>query len=161
MVWYNYQMIQVMKNNKMWEIKGQSLGAIILTLLLSVFVAFVSIINKNIIFFIISGLILILWSFSAFKMTILKGDKEKSIYLFKYWSKKQIWKIPYKDIRKIHISYLSDTTFNNKNVYFFTSYGSFKCKVYGIYLSDFIKLFNTYDIPVYKEIEGKYILISD
>ncbi len=144
----------------MWEIKGQSLVAIILTLLLSVFVAFVAIVNKNIIFFILSGLILILWSFSAFTMTILKGDKE-SIYLFKYWSKKQIWKIPFIDIKKIHISYFSDNTFNIKNVYFFTSYGSFKCRVYGIYLSDFIKLFNTYDIPVYKEIEGKYILISD
>jgi hypothetical protein len=91
--------------------------------------------------------------------TIIGYDER--IQVFNFWTKKSIYSLNYNNIKKIEVRYWSDFPGRTKNISFYTSNNQVKkARILGIYMIDFNKFFMDKKIPVFIELNNKFIRYS-
>ncbi|GAA0874367.1 hypothetical protein GCM10009118_07750 [Wandonia haliotis] len=140
-----------------WSYAGQSIGAIITTLILALIGVLSSIVSESVVFGFISIVFFIWWFMLLFKATKLIEVDDKVI-LQTFFTKKEIWSIQLSELRELKVRYFSDTLLNNKHLIFITHSGQIrKCKIVGALMEDFSRTFLERDIKVKYELNGSYV----
>lgn len=101
--------------------------------------------------------VIVWYLFSIKNLNILIGNNNQ-IQVFNFWTKNSIYTLKYDEIKKIEVRYWSDSPGRTKNISFYTFNGQVKkARIIGIYMIDFNKLFRGKDIPVFIELNNKFI----
>lgn len=85
---------------------------------------------------------------------------ENHISQIKFWIKKEIWNCKYEEVRKVNITYFSDTSYRSKQIHFYLNDRQIKkIIILNIQMDElFKKVFERKKIPVYIEKNDTFVL---